>query len=98
MAAYAHLQHMRGRPFLADSLLAAALTVVSILSLWVTVSYIDLDFREPDLLGVLLSVASALPIAWRRVYPMTVLLLTSLATVLISGLSYSQSASGIGVI
>jgi signal transduction histidine kinase len=98
MAAYPLQHRLRGRPFLADAVLAAALTTVSILSLWVTVSYIEVDFREPDLLGVLLSAASTLPIAWRRRYPMTVLILTGCATVLISALNYAQSSSGIGLL
>jgi signal transduction histidine kinase len=98
MAAYPLQHRLSGRPFLADAVLAAALTTVSILSLWVTVSYIEVDFREPDLLGVLLSAASTLPIAWRRRYPMTVLILTGCATVLISALNYAQSSSGIGLL
>jgi signal transduction histidine kinase len=98
MAEHPHLRRLRGRPFLLDKLLATALSVVSILSLWVTTSYIEVDFREPDALGVLLSLASALPIAWRRRYPMTVVILTGIPTVLLSGLNYAQSVSGVGLL
>jgi signal transduction histidine kinase len=98
MVAHFPWHRLRGRPFLADSLLAAALTAISVFSLWVTVSYIDVDFREPDALGVLLTTASALPVAWRRRYPLTVLVITGLATVLISKFNYAQSASGVGLL
>jgi len=98
MAASPHLHRLRGRPFLVDAAIAIALAVVSTLSLWVTTSYIEVDFREPDALGVLLSAASALPIAWRRRYPMTVVFLTGVPTVLISELNYAQSVSGIGLL
>jgi signal transduction histidine kinase len=98
MAASSVVQRIRGRPFLADALLATALTVLSIFSLWVNVTYVKVGFREPDVLGVLLSAASALPIAWRRRYPLTVLVLTGVATLLISGLNYAQSVSGVGLL
>jgi signal transduction histidine kinase len=98
MAANSPWHRLRGRPFLADSLLAAGLMGISILSLWLTVSYLKVDLREPDALGVMLSAANTLPIAWRRAYPLTVVVLTGLATVLISAFNYPQSVSSVGLL
>jgi signal transduction histidine kinase len=79
---------IRIAPPLADVVLAAALTAGSLPLLWFAGPG-DLalpGYAGPSTVAALISVAMTVPLAWRRLYPMTVLLLVGLATVVASAL------------
>ena len=61
---------LQAHPFAADVLLAVVVTAITLPSLWSTpTGEADTNFRDPDVLGVLLLVLSSAPIAWRRQSP-----------------------------
>jgi signal transduction histidine kinase len=79
----------RGRslvPPLADVLLAAALTASSLPLLWIAgPTDVGLPgYAGPSLAAAVLSVAMTVPVAWRRPYPLTVLGVVGVATVVAS--------------
>jgi signal transduction histidine kinase len=78
-----------------DVALALALAVVALVPLWVVPA--SAGGREPDILANLLALAMTLPIAFRRRWPVAVLAITVLATMLAT-LTGPSSGVGLGVL
>lgn len=74
-------------PKVFDALLTAALTVVGVGSVVVAAPVEGSDFRDPDVLAVVLSLVTTLPLYWRRRAPLPALLVS---TVALSTLSIAQ--------
>ncbi|WP_121253731.1 sensor histidine kinase [Nocardioides ferulae] len=82
------------RPFVQDLVLALVLTGFSLHALWHATPVVELEFREPDLLGVVLTVAGAGGVALRSRAPVTSLLVTAFGTFGVAHLVYSQGIGG----
>jgi signal transduction histidine kinase len=70
-------------PMVADGLLAALVTVLGLPGLFTAdeaLARLDIRFRSPDALAVLLTLAQTVPLVWRRRAPGVVLAVTGLAT------------------
>lgn len=78
-----------------DVALAVTLAAVTVLPLWLVPA--SSANREPDIVTVLLLLATTLPVAWRRRRPVLVLAITVLATVLAAATGPS-SGVGFGVL
>jgi signal transduction histidine kinase len=84
---------------IADLVLALVLVALLVPMQWGTPPGAEeVDFRDPDLLGAALLVASALPVAWRRRWPMPVFLLTAVPAVTYEALGYPTVASALGAL
>jgi signal transduction histidine kinase len=70
---------MRARPLVADGLLAGLLAAVSLVTLWYVWDECE-DDCDPPGIAVGLVLATTLPLVWRRRHPLTVGLVTGLAT------------------
>jgi signal transduction histidine kinase len=70
---------LRARPLVADGLLAGLLTAVSLVTLWYVWDECENDC-DPGGVAVGLVLATTLPLVWRRRHPLTVSLVTGLAT------------------
>jgi signal transduction histidine kinase len=89
----------QAHPFVADALLAAAVTAITLPSVWSTpIGEGDTDFRDPDVLGVVLLVLSSSPIAWRRRSPFPTLVVVGTAAVAYEALGYATQFSTVGVL
>ena len=86
---------LRSNALLVDAAVAGLLTIVGLGRLFLPQLQGWLDYREPDTLGILLVVASALPLVVRRRWPVPVLLAVSAATVALSALSYSSGGTSL---
>jgi hypothetical protein len=67
-------------PTVADGLLAALVTVLGLPGLFGSydaLAKLDIRFRSPDALAVLLTLAQTVPLAWRRRAPRVVLAVTA---------------------
>ena len=80
-------------PRVHDPALAAVLALTSLHALWSPSPLVIIDFREPDLLGVVLSVVPAAAVAFRSRWPVAMLLVSIATSLLHAQLGYSQ---GIG--
>ena len=60
------MRWLREHPFAADALLGAVLFAVMVPGLWFRDHNVDVEFRDPDALGVLLVALTSLPLACRR--------------------------------
>jgi signal transduction histidine kinase len=84
-------------PTAGDAVLAAVVVAVA-----VTMQVTGLDSipanRDPDALGVLLTVAAVAPLAWRRVRPLAVLVACLPGPLLLIALHYSVGATTLGVV
>jgi signal transduction histidine kinase len=85
----------REHPIAFDTALAVVLTVISLPTLWFAPSYISIDYRDPDALGVTLTIACCLPLVWRRRYPLIVFAVVGGASLALSLLLYSESFAGL---
>jgi signal transduction histidine kinase len=93
------LEWFKAHPFVADVLLAAIVTALTIPSLWSTpTGEGDTDFRDPNVLGFVLLVLSSSPIAWRRRAPLPVLYVVGTAAVLYEAFGYPTQFSTVGVL
>jgi len=78
----------RAHPFATDSVFTAMLAAVSLAGLWL-VSWSDTPHpRSPDAGGVLLTLAIVVPLAWRRVHPGLVLVLSGTAVLAYDAAGY----------
>ena len=93
---------LRAHPFAADLLLAVVLAGLSIPSLWwgdvPKYRPQGIDFRDADALGVLLTLAATIPLAWRRKAPIVVINIVGIAAILLSATNFASSLGGIGVL
>jgi signal transduction histidine kinase len=82
---------LRVHPWVGDRILAAVCVIVSVPTLFLTVPYeqVGLTVREPDLPGLLLVLLTCIPLAWRRRYPLAVLIVIALPTVVLAALNYA---------
>jgi signal transduction histidine kinase len=82
---------LRSHPSVGDWALAATCALIGIPTLFVTAPYeqVGLIVREPDLPGVLLTLLTCAPLAWRRRYPLGVLIAIALPTVVLGALNYA---------
>jgi signal transduction histidine kinase len=71
--------------------LAAACAAICVPTLFLTVPYeqVGLTVREPDLPGVLLTLLTCAPLAWRRRHPLGTLTAVALPTVVLAALNYA---------
>jgi hypothetical protein len=89
----------QAHPFAADVLLAAAVTALTLPSLWSTPSDAgDTSFRDPDVLGAALLILSSAPIAWRRRAPFPTLVVVGTAAVAYEAFGYPTQFSTVGVL
>lgn len=77
-------------PVVLDGLAAAVLLVLSLHALWNPTPLVDLDFRDADALGVVLTVVGCAGIVLRRRLPVVALVVTLVATLVHAALTYSQ--------
>ena len=89
---------LRRRPFVVDSLLAVVLAAVSVPGLFVTTDYLAVDTRDADLLGVLITLATCLPVAWRRRMPVAAFAASLVPSIALASLGYVQGLSGVPVL
>jgi len=69
----------REHPAITDRVLTVMLTAVSLAGLWLVSWSPAKDYRAPDAGGVLLTIAIVVPLAWRRMRPDLVLLISGTA-------------------
>ena len=86
---------LRSHPFLADWFLAGLVLVAGIIGLFAPGAK-GVDYRNDDILVVLLLVLASVPLAWRRRMPFDVLILVGVSSVLIEALHYYVASGGIG--
>jgi signal transduction histidine kinase len=82
---------LRKHPSVGDWILAATCAALFVPTLFLTLPYeqAGLIVREPDLPGVLLTLLTCAPLAWRRRYPVAVLIAIALPTVVLAALNYA---------
>jgi signal transduction histidine kinase len=93
------LAWFRAHPFATDALVAGFFVVLSLGSLFFSPR--DLygpDVRDTDILGVLLALATSLPLVFRRRDPITVLAIVGSATTALAVLHYLPGSNGTSVI
>jgi signal transduction histidine kinase len=88
---------LRRRPLLADGLLAALLAAVSLVALAYTWSECKEEDCDPGGVAVGLVLATTLPLVWRRRHPLTVGLVTGLATAAYGVAHYPDLAMPIAI-
>lgn len=87
---------LRAHPFVADSLLGALVLALALTGMWLGDDASDVDFRDPDALGVALVVLATAPLAWRRRNPIAVMSVVGLGATLVEAFGYSTGAGGVG--
>src|SRR5215207_6600837 len=88
-------------PMVADGLLAGLIILLGLPQLFVDNQYLaelDIQFRETDALAVLLTLAQAIPLVWRRRAPVTVLAVTGLAALAHLAIGYRPTWAEFGVL
>jgi signal transduction histidine kinase len=89
---------LRARPLLVDAIVALAVLAAGLSVLLAPTDYARFGLREPDPLGVVLIVLSCLPLIWRRVAPLGVLLVVAVPTAISTAHSYASGAGGLSVL
>jgi signal transduction histidine kinase len=87
---------LKAHPFAADAFLAAGLTVLAVPGLWLTAEVSNVDYRNPDVWGVLLVLFQTVPLAWRRRYPTSVLAVTGAAVTIATAANYPGTGGTLG--
>jgi signal transduction histidine kinase len=87
---------LRARPLVADGLLAGLLAAVSLVTLWYVWDECE-DGCDPRAAAVGLVLATTLPLVWRRRHPLTVGLVTGLATAAYGFARYPDLAMPIAI-
>ena len=85
----------------ADGLLAGLITLLGLPQLFVdnqSLAKLDIQFRDTDALAVLLTLAQAVPLVWRRRAPVTVLAVTGLAALAHLAIGYRPTWTEFGVL
>jgi signal transduction histidine kinase len=85
----------------ADGLLAGLITLLGLPQLFVgnqSLAKLDIQFRDTDALAVLLTLAQAVPLVWRRRAPVTVLAVTGLAALAHLAIGYRPTWAEFGVL
>jgi signal transduction histidine kinase len=90
------MEWLRARPLVADGLLAGLLAAVSLVTLWYVWDECEADCDPPGV-AVGLVLATTLPLVWRRRYPLTVGLVTGLATAAYGFARYPDLAMPIAI-
>ena len=88
-------------PLVADGLLAGLITLLGLPQLFVdnqSLAKLDIQFRDTDALAVLLTLAQAVPLVWRRRAPVTVLAVTGLAALAHLAIGYRPTWAEFGVL
>jgi signal transduction histidine kinase len=97
-AARSPVAWVRARPLVGDGLLAVLLAGLAVSALHVSPDAVDIDFRQPDALGVCLVLLAYLPLALRRSHPFPVHLAIGVPAVLVEVLGYRSGVGGVGVL
>ena len=87
---------LRARPLVADGLLAGLLAAVSLVTLWYVWDECE-DGCDPPAVAAGLVLATTLPLVWRRRHPLTVGLVTGLATAAYGFARYPDLAMPIAI-
>ena len=85
----------------ADGLLAGLITLLGLPQLFIdnqSLAKLDIQFRDTDALAVLLTLAQAVPLVWRRRAPVTVLAVTGLAALAHLAIGYRPTWTEFGVL
>jgi signal transduction histidine kinase len=90
------MRWLRARPLVADGLLAGLLAGVSLVTLWYVWGECE-DDCDPGGIAVGLVLATTLPLVWRRRHPLTVGLVTGLATAAYGFARYPDLAMPIAI-
>jgi signal transduction histidine kinase len=88
-------------PMVTDGLLAALITVLALPRLFIVnedLAKLGIQFRSPDALAVLLTLAQTVPLVWRRRAPVVVLAVTGLATLIHLAIGYQPTWAEFGVL
>jgi signal transduction histidine kinase len=91
----------KAHPFAADGVLAAFVALVTVPALWGDPEQMggaSVEFRDPEVLGFVLLVLAAVPLAWRRRAPLAVLAVISVAVIAYELLGYATSTGPLGVL
>jgi signal transduction histidine kinase len=94
----APVRWLQEHPFGADALLGVLIFALALPGMWLRDTNVDINFRDPDALGVLLVIAATLPLAWRRKNPVAVMWAVGVSATLIEALGYTTGAGGVGAI
>ena len=86
---------LKDHPVVADVLLAALVTAISLPGPWITRQ--GFDFREPDGLAVYLVLMASLPLAWRRRSSFAVFAVVLVASVASAARNYGSATGGLAV-
>ena len=98
MRKLAPVRWLREHPSGADALLGILIFALALPGMWLRDNNVDINFRDPDALGVLLVMAATLPLAWRRTNPVAVMWVVGVTATLIEALGYTTGAGGVGAI
>jgi hypothetical protein len=98
-AVLAPIRWLRAHPTAADTALGVMIAAFAVPGLWFVPDELDVTFREPDALAVLLVLLATLPLAIRRSRPLLCLGIVGVASVAVPVLGYPDfNSGGIGVI
>src|SRR3954451_11877504 len=89
---------LKAHPFAADMLLALAISAGSIPALFVERTELVHDYREANAFAVILVLAGTMAVAWRRRWPMFVLVWTGVLTIVLEASNFPPSSGGVPVL
>jgi signal transduction histidine kinase len=95
VAARAGLDWVRRHGVLVDTVAAGLLALIGIAGLVDPPGYVDLDFHEPDALGVALVLLTSAPVALRSRVPVPAFAVSMAASLVLLAMSYAQSMGGV---
>lgn len=86
------------RPLVQEALIATAVAVLSLTSLWNPPAVVDYDFRDPDALGVALCLLGAASVLGRSREPFVAWCVALASVLVVVQLGYSQTLAGLPVL